>query len=312
LTVTLRIMGGLGNQLYQYTAARYVQEMFSGNNISIDISGYKNYKVRKFELSNILNNSYVNTIEDHEIIHKIIKSIFHFYQKICKDLLLKHAGMCEIRLGKRGYICSGVEFHKPTKEYKHVNNLYLYGYFVSAEIAHMMKSCLINEITSPTNLSESYHHYRKIIDGRDCIGISIRCGTDYLTQGWPVCSKEYYISGIKKIKDKVSKDCLCLIFADDLDKVRKEEWFNSVEVMYVDNLSVVESFDLLRYCNHYVCSNSSFSWWGCFLSYCDNPIIYNPNVVWPIKFAKDNQKTFYAGMNILDYQSGEYITKIIN
>ena len=57
--INLRIMGGLGNQLYQYAAARYVQTVSKSEKIIIDVGGYETYKIRNLEINNIIKNQNV-------------------------------------------------------------------------------------------------------------------------------------------------------------------------------------------------------------------------------------------------------------
>lgn len=66
--INLRIMGGLGNQLYQYAAARYVQTVSKSEKIIIDVGGYERYKIRNLEINNILKN--------HNVVLKKMMSLF--------------------------------------------------------------------------------------------------------------------------------------------------------------------------------------------------------------------------------------------
>ena len=142
----------------------------------------------------------------------------------------------------------------------------------------------------------------------NCVGVSVRCGNDYVNNGWPICSKDFYLSGMRKIKERID-NCTFYTFSDDIDKVKEEKWFSEENVKYIDNLNVCESFDLLRNYRHFVCANSSFSWWGAFLSYSDHAVVYEPNVFYNKKYADDNKRLLYSGLHILDYISGEEYQK---
>lgn len=301
--IKLRIMGGLGNQLYQYAAARYIQSITRCEKILIDISGYETYTIRRFELDGLLYNKDIIFLKDHNCKDLLIKEGFHIYQKIYNVVQKKHAPMHIKKIGKTTYILSSVEFDIcKLKELS--NTIYMYGYFVSAEIAQIMRRDLMKEIREPKSSSCKYFDLRKRIKDSRSVGISIRCGNDYQDNGWPVCSKQFYYAGMNKLMN-LYPDVSFFVFADDLNKIKQEKWFENYNVTYIEDVTVNESFDLLRECHYFVCSNSSFSWWGSFLSKYDDTIIYSPNRIF--SDDREDEKTRLPNMNILDYLTGEDI-----
>src|SRR5690349_19153510 len=48
--VTVKILGGLGNQLFQYAAGKALAEK-SGTEVKLDLTGFADYQLRNFELS---------------------------------------------------------------------------------------------------------------------------------------------------------------------------------------------------------------------------------------------------------------------
>lgn len=304
--IELRMMGGLGNQLYQYSAARYVQSETGADKIIIDTSGYDSYKIRNLELNSILNNERVRFTKTKNIKNSIIRESFHVLQKIYNMLTGKHIPMKIFKFGSGRYILSSVAFDENRICEKWDDNIYMYGYFVNAHTSLTMKKELKKEIISPTNGSEVYKKLKEEIKQGPAIGISIRCGSDYEDNGWPICSKLFYLEALKKLID-IYPEYKIYVFADDLELVVQQNWFDGYDVTYIKDVNVCESFDLLRQCSAYVCSNSSFSWWGAFLSVCDNPIIYNPSKVFGGNSEYDDQQTFYSDLILLDYQTGEVI-----
>jgi hypothetical protein len=299
--IELRLMGGLGNQLYQYAAARFFQEMYHCPRLVIDIGGYATYKVRNLELNSTLINKSVEFIRVNDLKTKMVREAYHCFQKMYNVVTSKHAPMYEFSIGYDSYVCTSVEFREPKQETR--NALHLYGYFVSAEIAQRMRSKLMEEISLNFRPSEKYNDFHMAIRDNISAGVTIRCGDDYIKYGWPICSKEYYRSGMTRLMEEVD-DCKFFIFSDNIEKIKKEKWFDGFDVTFVDGLNVCESFDLLRRCKHFVCSNSSFSWWGAFLSYEKDAIIFNPNKVFSGNSIEDDKRTFYSGMRFLDYIDG--------
>lgn len=302
--IDIHIMGGLGNQLYQYAAARYVQKYYGFEKLKIDTSGYKNYTIRNFELGKFVLNDNVEIVEKNDVKTTSLIHIFHVYQKIYSMLYKQHMPMYDFHIGEDAYICSSVEMREPT--IKKYGRMHMYGYFVSADIMLAMRKELSDELRLKDERSPLFETYKELLKHGNNVAISIRCANDYVDNGWPICSKEYYMSGIEKIKKLVSHINI-LVFADDLEIIKRERWFEGYDITYVEGLSVCESFELLRCCEYYVCSNSSFSWWGSVMTYCSNPYIIHPNAVFPRLYEKDDQKTFLEGIHYLDYSDGSFL-----
>lgn len=304
--IELRIMGGLGNQLYQYSAARFVQSITNSKNIVIDIGGYDSYKIRSLELNSIINNHNVSFVKTNDLKNTVIRKLFHILQKMYNVITNKHIPMKVYKFGKTNYILSSIEFDKDMVNESMDGRFFMYGYFVSSSIALIMRPELKKEIVAPSNGSEEYKLLKDQIKKGDSIGISIRCGKDYEDNGWPICSKDFYLSALSKLIE-MNPAYNIFVFADDMSMVIEQKWFAGYDVTYIENVSVCESFDLLRQCSAYVCSNSSFSWWGAFLSETEKPIIYNPNKVFAGDSQYEDKQTFYSDMILLDYQTGELI-----
>ncbi len=308
--IELRIRGGLGNQLYQYSAAYYLLKKYHAKQLVIDTGEYEKYKVRNLEINQVLHNKNVLFSNDnHSLKNMIIRQVYQLYQKTYRIITRKRPSQKEFSFGKDKYLCVYIQ-----GDYSHdydCDFLHLYGYFVSSAIALAVKDDLIKDIWLPdSKKGRKYYEYSQLINNNWCIGVSIRCADDYKKNNWPICSSNYYRKGIEFILSrKQNQDPLVCVFADDIDFVKNEKWFNDYSnVVFIEGLSVCESFELLRNCSDYVCSNSSFSWWGAFLSYATKPIIVNPNKVFGGNDTKElDENTFYDEMFILNYSSGERV-----
>jgi hypothetical protein len=65
------------------------------------------------------------------------------------------------------------------------------------------------------------------------------------------------------------------ILSDDLDWCRKQYMFSNCAFLECKN--ELETFSFMQQCNEVaVCSNSTFSWWGSFLSSCNTILLPNP------------------------------------
>ena len=154
-TVKLRLRGGLGNQIFQYSAARLVQKMHDCPKLLIDTGEYDKYKVRNIELNSFLLNSETEFTNGDSLKTEIVRKAFRCYQKAYNVLTSKFSPMYEFNVGCDRYICSTVEFRNPTIE--NVRRMHLYGYFVSSEVAELMKPVLMKEMLLKLPHSEPYY-----------------------------------------------------------------------------------------------------------------------------------------------------------
>lgn len=306
-SIELRIMGGLGNQLYQYAAARYLQKKYNVKHIVIDSGEYDTYKIRKLEVVQLIHNNSINFKNDKSVINRLYRERYHIYQKLYR-MLLKKRPQQKIYCNKsKKYICTYISSDLSIK--LRCDILHMYGYFVSAKNALVMKDELMQEIWLGDEFKgNKYNEFLKLVESKSCISVSIRCADDYVKNGWPVCSKKFYQKGLDYILNIKGVDHPILIFADDIDKVKNENWFAGYSnVFYIESLSVCESFEIMRRCSDYVCSNSSFSWWGAFLSYSIKPIRINPNKVFAGESECIDKLTYYNGLILTDYLTGEIV-----
>jgi len=98
--------------------------------------------------------------------------------------------------------------------------------------------------------------------GNSVVGaINVRRG-DYLTQPTrhPVVSIDYIDEAYKHLP----KCDYILVLSDDIPWCREN--IKIENVIFVDNYLDCDGLWLLSLCNHYIISNSTFSWWGAYLS----------------------------------------------
>ena len=205
---------------------------------------------------------------------------------------------------KRGYVCATIDFSMPTEF--NADTVYLYGYFGKIQYIREIKDTLQKDIQLKGCLSDRAMDFlNKIEDSKRAVGVSVRYGNDYRSLGWPICTPEFYKSGMKKIKEEHG-DCTFFVFSDVLKEVQEEDWFKDFNVVYVDGLNVVESFTLLKSCNDFVIANSTFSWWASWLGDYPNKIVYAPNYFYSEMYRhKYDELMIFKEERFLDYKTGE-------
>ena len=146
------------------------------------------------------------------------------------------------------------------------DNVDLFGYYQSPKYFNHIEDEIRKDFSFSQDLVDSC---QEVIDtlGGDVISLHIR-RTDYKANpNHPLQPIEYYKSAL----DKLPKDSSVVVFSDDY------EWCESNEAFSDDRFAVSNNaadFDLclMTLCNYHIIANSSYSWWGAWLSKSDKII----------------------------------------
>jgi hypothetical protein len=153
-----------------------------------------------------------------------------------------------------------------------VGNTKLIGYFQSEKYFNKHRKEIL-DLFSPVDdtVFKVQKLYSEILNIKTC-SIHVRRG-DYLSlpNHHPALDIEYY----KKAIDIVGQDFTFLIFSDDINWCKSNFDFISNKI-FVDNLDDFEELYLMSLCDNNIIANSSFSWWGAWLSFKENKKVIGP------------------------------------
>lgn len=256
--IIVRLIGGLGNQLFQYAIGRALS-IKRNTELMLDISGFNYYKLRDYGLSN-----------------------FNINAKIAKQSEINRLRKprLNIIIGKINGILGYEKFKIKTlyKEkifsYDHdvlmcSDNTYLDGYWQSERYFSDIRDILLNEISVVAEPDEPNKRIIKNMRAQNSISVHIRRGdyvTDKVTNSvYNHCSLEYYDKAISIMKKKLN-DPVFYVFSDDIEWV-KYNFSNYKNVIFIDhNDKDVEDLRLMSNCKHNIIANSTFSWWAAWLN----------------------------------------------
>jgi hypothetical protein len=259
--VIVKIMGGLGNQLFQYAYARSLKEL--GYDVSLDNTSffdfeahrqgasYRNYSLDNFKIT--INPAAKNICELFCDASKI-GFITRLFRKLKKIFILQ--------LKDKNFTnCTNYSSEALNID----DNTYISGYFASEKYFIKIRDLLINELKlkKEINFLNEDSLFR---NEKNIVAIHIRRG-DYLSLGWAL-DINYYIEAIKIVEERIQNPYFC-IFSDDLDFCRnnlqltnRKHSFANTDRQYTD----CEEFVLMSKCHHHIIANSTFSWWAAWLS----------------------------------------------
>lgn len=169
-------------------------------------------------------------------------------------------------------------------------NVDLFGYFQTEKYFLHIKENLKKDFTFKKEILEPAKEFRDQIDG-EVISLHIRRG-DYLHQPQhPVQSLEYYQEALSHL----NKNLPVIIFSDDSEWVKGQEIFESDRFIVSEDNSNVIDMCLMTLCNYHIIANSSFSWWGAWLSESKKTIAPKLWFGPPLDIQKDTKDIYCEG-----------------
>ena len=147
------------------------------------------------------------------------------------------------------------------------------GWFQSEKFFKKYSKIIVDFFSPSEEFVDKIINDFEFIKNKNTAVINVRRG-DYLTQSTrhPVISKEYIYEALKHIPncDKY------IILSDDIPWCKENIKLNNA--IFVENYWNGDALWLMSQCNHFIISNSSFSWWGAYLSRDPNKKVISPSV----------------------------------
>lgn len=271
--VISQLIGGLGNQMFQYAAGRAVS-LELGVPLRLDVSGFANYGLHQgFELKRIFNCA-AEIATDNDV-----RNILGWQASPSVRRVVSRPRMAMFRR-KANVI-------EPHFNYWHGINktspdCYLDGYWQSEKYFSGVAAQIREDFSFRLPMDSQNAELAKQISQVNAVSLHVRRG-DYAnnpktTATHGLCSLDYYREAIQHISKEVQKPYF-FIFSDDIAWV-KSNLKTDFPCEYVDHNQGAESYNdmrLMGLCQHHIIANSSFSWWGAWLNPNDDKIVIAPN-----------------------------------
>lgn len=270
--VVARLIGGLGNQMFQYAAGRAIAEKY-GVPLLLDVSGFQNYELRRYELDGFAISSSIASEEQLAAFPPVPnkKGLWAALQKRLIGTLSRSI----LREARYTYD-SRIETVQPP--------VLLDGYWQSERYFAQIATILRREFTikagllNPANI-EMLGEIEKA--GGQAVSLHVRRG-DYVSnpqtaQYHGICTADYYLVAAARIAQHVENPHF-FVFSDDPAWVQA-----NLKLLHMTTLVQVNDADnglldmaLMRACRHHIIANSSFSWWGAWLNDSPDKIVIGP------------------------------------
>ena len=265
--ITTTLWGGLGNQLFIYAACRRLSIKSGLELIIDDKSGFS--KDKKYRRSNQLNNFLIPFYNERKHLNKIKK--FSSFDRRIKKYINNF-----LPLNYKTYIFQkSPDFDSRILTLRPKRNLRIEGYWQSENYFLDIENIIRDDLRFNNQLNDKNIYNEKLIRNENSIALHIREPNKNLQNSELRDLKDYYIKSIEIINKKIENPYF-FIFGefkniDYLIQYLKKYRFK----VFCDNTEI-EDLYLMKLCRHFIISDSTFSWWGAWLSTNKNKIIIAP------------------------------------
>lgn len=270
--IVSRLIGGLGNQMFQYAVGRALS-ISRNAPFYLDIrnfSGYMNHN--GFELQRIFDVP-IKIATDNDVKNIIGYQSSRIIQKILKNPNLSFFRRNELVIEPHFQYWSNINYVQ--------DNCYLIGYWQSEKYFSSFSDIIRKDFSFNAPLVGKNTEISHKIVGSNSISVHIRRG-DYVTDKntskiISPCSIEYYSSAISYLMKNIESPTF-FVFSDDISWAKKNIKIDAT-CFYIDNNIGHNSYldmQLMSLCHHNIIANSTFSWWGAWLNPRKNKIVVAP------------------------------------
>jgi hypothetical protein len=275
----VKIFQGPGNQMFQYAYALAASKRI-GTELKLDLSWYEeNSTHRPYILDRFNISAAFATKEEVEYIQSKNAPDFLSYRwNLLRDSVApKH---------KKAIVFE--DLSKVDLDLLHpYKNSYVEGYFTSELFFKDFEKDVRKELRFQPLISQSVKEIAEAIDS-NTVAISIRRGDFIGNSLHNICSKEYFYRAIEKIQEIIGNPTL-LIFSDELEWITDNMKFDVAHRIVPKLEDPMDYMRLMSHCSNHIIPNSTFSWWGAWLS--EPKIVIAPDS-WLAKDVKAHENTF--------------------
>jgi hypothetical protein len=262
MNIITQLQGGLGNQLFQYAAARAVALQKKAA-LLLD-SGwygqiYEDVTPRELLLKDLNTIGALISVQPPLNRPKCLHRIAQKFWPINPFIFAESASYrFDQRLSKSPSFLG--------------QNLYLMGYWQSYKYFESIRSILEKEFFPLKPLALLYKGYLEKIQSTQSAMVHVRRG-DYINlenakRIHGSIGFDYYLNGMNLLIEN-NPETHFFVFSDELKWVKQYLPFQE-RMTFIESLdtkdAVVQELELMKHCKYHLIANSSLSWWGAWLS----------------------------------------------
>ena len=275
IMVIVRLLGGLGNQMFQYAAARNLS-IRHRTTLKLDISGFESYRLREYSL------------------HPFhVQEEFAMPEEVAQIKAPPRGRLSRFALRVRRRIIGPVPYYRQpvfsepvlgpfdSNIMKTPRDVYLDGYWQSEKYFADIRDVIRREFTVRHEQDRQSQEIAAQITATQSVSIHVRRG-DYVSnphtsQVHGVCGLDYYRRCVDVVAETIPYPHF-FVFSDEPRWVTENLRLDcpTTFVSHNDVSRGYEDLRLMSLCKHNILANSSFGWWAAWLNTNPNKLVIAP------------------------------------
>lgn len=269
--VIVRLMGGLGNQMFQYAAGRRLAHARK-TTLKVDLSFFATQSLRAYRLGQFnIQEQLATTLE----MARMTGASGGRLRRATRDFLQS------IKPYYRRAVIVERQFHFDRNILHAPANVYLDGYWQSEKYFADITPTIRTEFTLKHTPDCETDELERVIRRTNAVCVHIR-GADYVSNPRTSsfhgnCGAAYYAQAARLITERC-REPQCFAFSDDPDWV-KENFHLDCPMTIIRRSGPPKDYEdlyLMSLCQHFIIANSTFGWWAAWLSKNPDKIVVAP------------------------------------
>ena len=267
------VVGGLGNQLFIYSTARRLALKNNAELVLDDFSGFsrdyvyeRQYQLKHFHIS-FRKATSAERLEPFARVRRYFKRRWSQLSPF----------------EQRSYLVQeGVDYDPRILELKPASTLYMEGYWQSEDYFKDIEAVIRQDLRIKPPVDSTNLQVAKLIQEKTAVAMHVRFFDDPGGECDNNAPEDYYQRAVKMM-ESLTDDAHYFIFSDKPEKVSTniplpKDRFTLVTHNQGDENAYADLW-LMTLCQYFIIANSTFSWWGAWLSDQKDKIVIAPGFV---------------------------------
>ena len=257
----VKVLGGLGNQMFQFALYKALQKQHPEERVLLDLHCFNGYhKHRGFEIDSVFGVTY-----EKATLKEVASLAYPYPNYQCWRIGSRILPVRKTMLKEEP------NFTLEPSALSLPDSTYYDGYWQHEEYFKHIREEILSTYTFPAFDDERNKTTAQLAASTNSCSIHIRRGdylTDPLRKG--TTNGNSVIAAIKEMQQEVKPE-KWLVFSDDIAWCQQHlastlDAKNTSYINWNTGANSIHDMHLMALCKHHIIANSSFSWWGAWLS----------------------------------------------
>lgn len=269
--IIVKLIGGLGNQMFQYAAGRRLAKKL-GVELKLDVLGFEEYKLHRYSLCAF---SIKEKFASREEVLALTALGWGVFAGVARRLLGRPPVQTSSHFKEKKLFCFDPEVFTLS------DNVYLDGSWQNEKYFKDIEDIIRREFTVKASPEGRNKELLDEMSGCESVALHVR-RADFVDNAYTagvhgVCGVDYYERAVRMLADRLAYPRF-YVFSDDPGWAGENLKLGHPTTV-VDHNGADKNYEDLRLmsgCKHQIIANSTFSWWGAWLNQNQGKVVIAP------------------------------------